>query len=129
GRGLPADAHPEHAARACHAPRRRRLAVADPAVARPFAALRVPSPRERRCEADHVTVPHRASARLESRGMSTATREATERSEAVLGEIVLYHAKDGDDAAELVAFPLCVDMTTLAAIVTRSHARGMDDPR
>ena len=72
-------------------------------------------------------VPHRASARLESRGMSTATREATERSEAVLGEIVLYHAKDGDDAAELVAFPLCADMTTFAAIVTRSHARGMVD--
>ena len=59
--------------------------------------------------------------------MSTATREATERAEAVLGEIVLYHAKDGDDAAELVAFPLCADMTTFAAIVTRSHARGMVD--
>src|SRR5438067_5339329 len=41
-RGMAADAHPEHAARACHAPRRRRLAVADPAVARPFAALRFP---------------------------------------------------------------------------------------
>ena len=59
--------------------------------------------------------------------MSTATREATEKSEAVLGEIVLYHAKDGDDAAELVAFPLCSDMTTFAAIVTRSHFRGMVD--
>ena len=59
--------------------------------------------------------------------MGTATTEVAEKSEAVLGEIVLYHAKDGDDAAELVAFPLCPDMTTFAAIVTRSHARGMVD--
>src|SRR6187431_1335330 len=59
--------------------------------------------------------------------MGTATREATEKSEAVLGEIVLYHAKDGDDAAELVPFPLCPDMATFAAIVTRSHARGIVD--
>ena len=59
--------------------------------------------------------------------MGTATSEAAEKSEAVLGEIVLYHAKDGDDAAELVPFPLCPDMTTFAAIVTRSHARGMVD--
>ncbi|HUG51964.1 MAG TPA: hypothetical protein VMR21_00110 [Vicinamibacteria bacterium] len=54
-------------------------------------------------------------------------RESTEKAEAVLGEIVLYHAKDGDDVAELVPFPLCPDMETFAAIVTRSHARGTVD--
>jgi hypothetical protein len=59
--------------------------------------------------------------------MGTATREVTEKGTAVLGEIVLYHARDGDDAPELVPFPLCHDMTTFAAIVTRSHPRGMVD--
>ena len=59
--------------------------------------------------------------------MGTATPEATGKEAAVLGEIVLYHARDGDDAAELVPFPLCPDMTTFAAIVTRSHSRGMVD--
>jgi hypothetical protein len=59
--------------------------------------------------------------------MGSAVGEATETAEADLGEIVLYHVKDGDDAAELVAFPLCPDMETFAAIVTRSHTRGMVD--
>jgi hypothetical protein len=59
--------------------------------------------------------------------MATATHEATGKETAVLGEIVLYHARDGDDAAELVPFPLCPDMTTFAAIVTRSHSRGLVD--
>ena len=59
--------------------------------------------------------------------MGTAAHEATDKATAVLGEVVLYHAQDGDDAAELVPFPLCPDMTTFAAIVTRSHARGMVD--
>jgi hypothetical protein len=38
-----------------------------------------------------------------------------------LGEIVLYHAADQDDAAEIVAFPLCAHVSTFAAIVTRVH--------
>jgi hypothetical protein len=59
--------------------------------------------------------------------MGTATHEETGRETAVLGEIVLYHAREGDDAAELVAFPLCPDMMTFAAIVTRNHSRGMVD--
>jgi hypothetical protein len=59
--------------------------------------------------------------------MGTPAREAAGKAEALLGAIVLYHAKDGDDAPELAAFPLCSDMTTFAAIVTRSHERGTVD--
>jgi len=65
--------------------------------------------------------------------MGSATGEATAKAmvervtEPTLGEVVLYHAKDGDDAPELAAFPLCPDMTTFAAIVTRSHSRGIVD--
>src|SRR4029077_5649832 len=60
--------------------------------------------------------------------MGAAAREATEKGADVgLGAIVLYHVKEGDDAPELVPFPLCPDMETFAAIVTRSHARGMVD--
>jgi hypothetical protein len=59
--------------------------------------------------------------------MGTATHEVTGSEAAVLGEIVLYHAQDGDDVAELVPFPLCPDMATFAAIVTRSHPRGLVD--
>ena len=60
--------------------------------------------------------------------MGTAAHESTEKAADVgLGAIVLYHVKDGDDAAELVPFPLCHDMETFAAIVTRSHPRGMAD--
>ena len=54
-------------------------------------------------------------------------RQFAGRAEAALGEIVLYHVKDGDDAPELVPFPLCPDMETFAAIVTRSHPRGTAD--
>src|SRR4029078_12110604 len=57
--------------------------------------------------------------------MGTATRQAREKSEAVLGEIVLYHAKDGDDAAELVPFPLCPGMTTFPPLRTRSPPGGI----
>jgi hypothetical protein len=59
--------------------------------------------------------------------MHAAMREVAEPAETVLGQIVLYHVKEGDDAPELVPFPLCPDMETFAAIVTRSHARGMVD--
>jgi hypothetical protein len=59
--------------------------------------------------------------------MATATSEVAEKAETVLGEVVLYHAKEGDDVAEMVPFPLCPDMETFAAIVTRSHARGTVD--
>ena len=60
--------------------------------------------------------------------MGTATQEAAEkRDPAGLGEIVLYHVKEGDDAPELVPFPLCPDMESFAAIVTRNHARGTVD--
>ena len=60
--------------------------------------------------------------------MATAAQESTETSEeAGLGAIVLYHVKEGDDAGELVPFPLCHDMETFAAIVTRSHGRGIVD--
>lgn len=59
--------------------------------------------------------------------MGAAAREVTDKAEAVLGEVVLYHVRDGDDAAELVPFPLCPDMETFAAIVTRSHSRGTVD--
>src|SRR5713101_9746574 len=63
--------------------------------------------------------------------MATAARETDPaegaRSDTALGEIVLYQVKEGDDAPELVPFPLCPEMETFAAIVTRSHARGMVD--
>jgi hypothetical protein len=63
--------------------------------------------------------------------MATAARETETAEDARidpnLGEIVLYHVKDGDDAPELVPFPLCPEMETFAAIVTRSHPRGMVD--
>jgi len=38
-----------------------------------------------------------------------------------LGRIVHYHAADGDDTPELVAYPLCAGMDTFAAIVARVH--------
>lgn len=60
--------------------------------------------------------------------MGAAAQESTEKAaDAGLGEIVLYHVKEGDDAAELVPFPLCHDMDTFAAIVTRNHSRGIVD--
>jgi hypothetical protein len=60
--------------------------------------------------------------------MGTAAQESTDKAAAAaLGAIVLYHVKDGDDAGELVPFPLCHDMDTFAAIVTRNHGRGIVD--
>lgn len=59
--------------------------------------------------------------------MAATARQAVRSAEAVLGEMVLYHVKEGDDAPELVAFPLCPEMETFAAIVTRRHPRGLVD--
>jgi hypothetical protein len=46
---------------------------------------------------------------------------------ASLGQIVLYHCKEGDDTPELVPFPLTAGMDTFAAIVARVHAQGLVD--
>jgi hypothetical protein len=54
----------------------------------------------------------------------TPSRETLEPS---LGQVVLYHAADRDDAPELAAFPLSSDMGTFAAIVARVHPRGAAD--
>ena len=54
----------------------------------------------------------------------TPSRETLEPS---LGQVVLYHAADRDDAPELAAFPLSSDMQTFAAIVARVHPRGAAD--
>ena len=45
----------------------------------------------------------------------------------VLGQIVLYHCKEGDDTPELVPFPLTAGMDLFAAIVARVHGRGLVD--
>jgi hypothetical protein len=55
---------------------------------------------------------------------ATPSREAIEPS---LGQVVLYHAAERDDAPELAAFPLSSDMQTFAAIVARVHPRGAVD--
>ena len=44
-----------------------------------------------------------------------------------LGQVVLYHAADRDDAPELAAFPLSPGVQTFAAIVARAHPRGAAD--
>jgi hypothetical protein len=44
-----------------------------------------------------------------------------------LGQIVLYHCREGDDTPELVPFPLTAGMDTFAAIVARVHGRGLVD--
>lgn len=44
-----------------------------------------------------------------------------------LGDIVLYHAADGDDTPELVRYPLAAGQDTFAAIVARLHGRGVVD--
>lgn len=44
-----------------------------------------------------------------------------------LGQIVLYHCKEGDDTPELVPFPLTSGMDVFAAIVARVHGRGLVD--
>jgi hypothetical protein len=47
--------------------------------------------------------------------------------EAGLGDVVLYHAADGDDTPELVRYPLAAGQDTFAAIVARVHTRGVVD--
>ena len=59
--------------------------------------------------------------------MAAATTLSHEAVEASLGEIVLYHAADRDDAPELAAFPLSSDVLTFAAVVARVHPRGAAD--
>jgi hypothetical protein len=54
----------------------------------------------------------------------TPSREVVEPS---LGQVVLYHAADRDDAPEMAAFPLSFDVQTFAAIVARVHPRGHVD--
>lgn len=44
-----------------------------------------------------------------------------------LGQIVLYHAREGDDTPELVPFPLTAGMDVFAAIVARVHGQGLVD--
>ncbi|HEY7411199.1 MAG TPA: hypothetical protein VII13_10680 [Vicinamibacteria bacterium] len=46
---------------------------------------------------------------------------------ATLGQIVLYHAKDGDDTPELVKYPLTAGLDLFAAIVSRVHPGGLVD--
>jgi hypothetical protein len=50
-----------------------------------------------------------------------------EKGQPTLGQIVLYHCKEGDDTPELVRFPLTPGMDTFAAIVARVHSRGLVD--
>ena len=59
--------------------------------------------------------------------MAASTTPSREVVEPSLGEVVLYHAADRDDAPELAAFPLSSDMPTFAAIVARVHPRGAAD--
>ena len=51
--------------------------------------------------------------------MAAATTPSPEAVEPSLGQVVLYHASDADDAAERTAFPLSSHMETFAAIVAR----------
>ena len=51
----------------------------------------------------------------------------TDKGRATLGQIVLYHCREGDDTPELVRFPLTPGMDTFAAIVARVHSRGLVD--
>jgi hypothetical protein len=46
---------------------------------------------------------------------------------AALGQIVLYHCKEGDDTPELVPYPLTAGMDVFAAIVARLHGGGLVD--
>jgi hypothetical protein len=55
---------------------------------------------------------------------ATASQEVVEAS---LGQVVLYHAAERDDAPELAAFPLSSEVQTFAAIVARVHPRGAVD--
>jgi hypothetical protein len=44
-----------------------------------------------------------------------------------LGRVVIYHAADGDDTPELVAYPLTAGMEAFAAVVARVHRGGRVD--
>ena len=59
--------------------------------------------------------------------MAAATRPNQEVVEASLGQVVIYHAADRDDAPELAAFPLSSEVQSFAAIVSRVHPRGAVD--
>jgi hypothetical protein len=59
--------------------------------------------------------------------MAAATTPSREAIEPSLGQVVLYHASESDDAAERTAFPLSSHMETFAAIVARVHPRGAVD--
>jgi len=45
----------------------------------------------------------------------------------LLGQIVLYHCREGDDTPELVSFPLTAGLDVFAAIVARVHGGGLVD--
>ena len=53
--------------------------------------------------------------------------DAHAQGEARLGQIVLYHCREGDDTPELVPFPLTPGMDVFAAIVARVHGKGLVD--
>lgn len=59
--------------------------------------------------------------------MAVQSLPTPEAVDAVLGDVVLYRAAVQDDVAEVVAFPLCAEVETFAAIVTRVHPRGAAD--
>ena len=59
--------------------------------------------------------------------MAASTTPSHETLPPSLGQVVLYHAADRDDAPEQAAFPLSSDMPTFAAIVARVHPRGAAD--
>lgn len=54
-------------------------------------------------------------------------KPAAEKDQPVLGQIVLYQCKEGDDTPELVPFPLTTGMDVFAAIVARVHGHGLVD--
>jgi hypothetical protein len=59
--------------------------------------------------------------------MAASVTPHLETLEPSLGQVVLYHAADRDDAPELAAFPLSPEVQTFAAIVARVHPRGAAD--
>ena len=59
--------------------------------------------------------------------MAVSVTPYRETADPSLGQVVLYHAADRDDAPEMAAFPLSPDMQTFAAIVARVHPRGAAD--
>jgi len=59
--------------------------------------------------------------------MAAALTPSNQPVEPSLGQVVLYHASDADDAGERTAFPLSSHMRTFAAIVARVHEEGAVD--